>query len=565
MDDLIRKLIKGKVSQKHVENMLGRSLYEGISKYQLEFSVSGTINPEDLLIDGLGSGIIFNNKFQEFLVSQVLSRHQISDLCKQLNVEFLDSFSDRENILNKPFRRVGGELITLLQLDPSLYNPADENVRHEDETVLITPDPEKFLSLHDYQKTIKDEITTELLRSSNSRMLVHMPTGSGKTKTAVESITDFIRVKIPDEGLVVWFAHSNELCEQAYQSLVEVWRLKGDYPLPVFKLFGDNALDETFLSAERGVIFLGFQKFQSIQKSRVKGQLALKRKIASQAKLVIIDEAHKTLAKTYEDAINFVSRMPDCRVVGLTATPGRSANLGDPNNQVLAQFFNDCVISIRDSKGERLDRPLEYLQDQRVLAKLEHNPIEVKIDDFTEQQIQLIVRNHELDKNDIERLAISPFRNHIIITEIEGALNNPERDLILVFACSTQHCVLLKKLLEIKKIQSEIVLAATPKSRRDKYISDFKAGRLRVLINFGVLTTGFDAPKLKTLIIARHTDSMILYSQMIGRALRGPRNGGNEKNYVVDLVDNISNLGSPGFLFSYWEDFWGKNFESKNE
>ena len=117
----------------------------------------------------------------------------------------------------------------------------------------------------------------------------------------------------------------------------------------------------------------------------------------------------------------------------------------------------------------------------------------------------------------------------------------------------------------MRDINAEIVLGLTSIKYRNSHIKNFKNGKLKVLINFGVLTTGFDAPKLKTLVIARHTNSMILYSQMIGRALRGPRNGGNELNYVVDVIDNIANLGNTDFMFSYWENFWNKKLQIKNK
>ena len=78
-----------------------------------------------------------------------------------------------------------------------------------------------------------------------------------------------------------------------------------------------------------------------------------------------------------------------------------------------------------------------------------------------------------------------------------------------------------------------------------------------MLVNFGVLTSGFDAPRTSGAIIARPTYSLVLYSQMVGRATRGPRAGGNEEAEVVTVVDT----GLPGFetvtdAFHNWEDVW---------
>jgi superfamily II DNA or RNA helicase len=72
-----------------------------------------------------------------------------------------------------------------------------------------------------------------------------------------------------------------------------------------------------------------------------------------------------------------------------------------------------------------------------------------------------------------------------------------------------------------------------------------------------VLTTGFDAPRTSAAVIARPTKSLVLYSQMVGRAIRGVRAGGNETAVIVTVVDQ----GLPGFnsvadAFTNWEDIW---------
>ena len=78
-----------------------------------------------------------------------------------------------------------------------------------------------------------------------------------------------------------------------------------------------------------------------------------------------------------------------------------------------------------------------------------------------------------------------------------------------------------------------------------------------VICNFGVLTTGFDAPNTSAAIIARPTKSLVLYSQMMGRATRGTRAGGNKACEIITVVDH----GLPGFgdvaeAFVNWEDVW---------
>ena len=78
-----------------------------------------------------------------------------------------------------------------------------------------------------------------------------------------------------------------------------------------------------------------------------------------------------------------------------------------------------------------------------------------------------------------------------------------------------------------------------------------------VLNNYGVLTTGFDAPKASAVVIARPTRSLVLYSQMIGRVIRGPKAGGTETCEIVTVVDpHLPGFGSVAEAFSNWEDAW---------
>jgi len=79
------------------------------------------------------------------------------------------------------------------------------------------------------------------------------------------------------------------------------------------------------------------------------------------------------------------------------------------------------------------------------------------------------------------------------------------------------------------------------KKEREEILSDFKSGKIKVVLNVGVLTTGFDFPELDCLILCRPTMSLSLYYQMLGRAVR-PH---NNKNYadIYDLCGNVKYFG----------------------
>ena len=91
-----------------------------------------------------------------------------------------------------------------------------------------------------------------------------------------------------------------------------------------------------------------------------------------------------------------------------------------------------------------------------------------------------------------------------------------------------------------KGINAAIVSGDIPKKERERVLADFKAGKIQVVSNVGVLTIGFDFPALDTVIIARPTRSLALYYQMLGRAIRlYPQ----KQAWCLDLCGNYRRFG----------------------
>ena len=91
--------------------------------------------------------------------------------------------------------------------------------------------------------------------------------------------------------------------------------------------------------------------------------------------------------------------------------------------------------------------------------------------------------------------------------------------------------------------------------RREK-IQGFLDNKIKVITNFNVLTTGFDAPNIEVIVIARPTFSVVLYSQMIGRGLRGPKVGGTKSVTLVNVADNFENLPDVYNAFTFFNNFY---------
>jgi superfamily II DNA or RNA helicase len=390
--------------------------------------------------------------------------------------------------------------------------------------------------LHPYQKRAKDDVLGAIAQNAPRQML-QMPTGSGKTVTALEVVADTLR-QPHFQGLVTWIVDSSELAEQAMQSFKELWRVRGDFPVMAYRLFGDFNPDLT--STEPGVVFAGFAKVHAALHS---GDGAARSRIAElcqRSQLVIVDEAHHAIAATYEPIIR---RLIDygASLVGLSATPGRNDDLGQTD---LARLFDNRLISLRDDSGHPAEDAIAYLRRGEYLAEVTFAELSTGASSSGTQEPTVC-----------EELAQNAERNQQILGELKKCqlLGEPT----IVFACTKEHVFALVALCRAASIDVGFIVGETPPSHRIEMLERFRAGSLKLLINHEILSTGVDLPSVRRLLITRPVGSPILYSQMIGRALRGPRNGGNAKNTVINIRDNLLNFPSASFVYESFRQSFG--------
>jgi DNA repair protein RadD len=383
--------------------------------------------------------------------------------------------------------------------------------------------------LHPYQSQIKDRVRQEISKSTR-RMMVQMPTGSGKTATALEIAVDHFRMP-SQHKFVVWLVNSPELAEQAFETFKQLWMQKGDRSISTHRLYGLFTPD--FRNIKGGFVATTFDKLRLPMSDSSHLSHANIWSLVRNTDLLIVDEAHTSVAETYELIIRQFMTANDPTLVGLTATPARN---DIESTRQLASLYSGKLISIEDVNGIEINDGIGYLQKNGYLANLELKALEsgVICDD---QEAGAICRH----------LAENSSRNEIIIKQIDLAVQAGEPT--LVFSCTKDHVFALIALCRAHEIHAEFIVGDTPPSERIRILDGFRRGDVKVLINHEILATGVDLPNIRRLIITRPIGSTILFSQILGRALRGPKNGGQDTNTIISIRDNLRMFGSANLVF----------------
>lgn len=403
--------------------------------------------------------------------------------------------------------------------------------------------PSEYPRLHQYQERVTDRMVELLSRPVPGRAMLRLPTGAGKTRVAVEAVIRVVRTR-GLAGPILWIAQSEELCEQAVQSWRFVWSKVGpEETLTVNRFWGGN--DAAPVTDNTQLVVTTDAKLDS---NLVKDEYAWLHK----ASVVIVDEAHRAISPRYTailEQLGLTRSRTERPLVGLTATPFRGTN-EDETERLVRRFGG-----YRLDEGLFLgDDPHGELQSIGVLAKVDHRELQGSTLTLNEAEFAKMDESGGfLPSSAEERLGQDRDRNEMLLDEVAGLGNDWP---VLLFATSVNHSKLLTAMLNGRGITSASIDSFTPLPERRNKIDAFRRDRIRVITNYGVLAQGFDAPATRAVVIARPTYSPNVYQQMIGRGLRGPENGGEERCLILDVHDNIENYGK-SLAFTGFEHLWG--------
>ena len=362
----------------------------------------------------------------------------------------------------------------------------------------------KEIKLFDYQEDMKERIE-KALRLHRS-VMAQMPTGTGKTYLLTAVIDSFVSNNPMEKVWIV--AHRRELVSQIDET--------------VRKFHSYSASNTSTL-------------LSSVKAMSIQWLMRHYDEIEEEPGMIVIDEAHHALAKTYKE---MWERFPKAKFLGLTATPCRL------NGKGFTDLFDVLVQS--------WDVP-EFISKGRLAT---YDFVSIKSDGITQRLIDSLQKrgadgdyqNKEMDmllnkKPSIERL----YRS--LEEYVKGRKG-------IVYAINISHAQKITKLYQENGVKAIAIDSKTPATERQQDIEAFKKGDIQVLVNVDIFSEGFDCPDVEFVQLARPTLSLAKYLQMVGRGLRVAK---GKKNCVI--IDNVGLYRVFGLPSQVWN--WKATFEGR--
>jgi len=340
------------------------------------------------------------------------------------------------------------------------------------------------------------------VRHKKTNPCIEAPTGAGKSIIIGKLVADVIGWG----GRACVLQHRKELIEQNHEKIVAMSP-----------------------DADVGVYSAGLKRSDLDNQVIVAGIQSVHKKAwdFNSFDIVIVDEAHLIPPEGEGMFRGFLADCqdanPNVRIIGLTATPYRlkTGLVCGPEN-----FLHEICYTI-DVKSLIADGYLSPLISKHAVSQADLSSVGVRGGEFIPAQVQ----NEMIDG---PRLAEACD---------ELIAKTADRKSVLVFASGVDHAQEVVSMLEFLSPLSKVAMieGGTAAYIRSNILADFKAGRVKYLVNVDVLTTGFDAPNVDAVALLRPTLSPGLYYQMVGRGLRiAP---GKTDCLILDFAGNIERHG----------------------
>ena len=366
-----------------------------------------------------------------------------------------------------------------------------------------------------YQETAIEAPFEYFINGGKGNPLVLMPQGTGKSVVIAFFVKRAIQ-RWPGTRILM-LTHVKELIEQNYSKLRNIWP---NAPAGIFSA-GLGAKDSFY-----PITFGGVSSVDKCKDPDAFGKIDL----------LLIDECHLVSpndATQYNRIIKKLKKKnPNLKVIGFTATDFR---LGHGRLTENDHLFTDVAINMTTLEG------FNWFFDQGYLARLVPKRTKMQVDPS-----KLHMRQGEYIEKEAQELMDKHALNWAAIHEMMEVAE--DRKCWLVFAQGVNHAEHIWQMMLDLGLNATYVHSKMNKKERDSNIKDFKSGKYRIIVNNGILTTGFDHPAIDMIAVLRLTQSAGLWSQILGRGTRPKYVDGYDLNTREGRLAAIANSDKPNCL-----------------
>lgn len=247
--------------------------------------------------------------------------------------------------------------------------------------------------------------------------------------------------------------------------------------------------------------------------------------------LVLIDECHYKFPPDPGKMFRkFMSKLSPKKVIGFTASPFRLKSMGT----VFDSYSQLCMLN--RTRPKYFKHFIDVVQIQELTSNGYWSELRYSEHEFDDTGLLLNSNGSEFTEDSVREVMKAQGVNNNIYLRIKELQKEKSRS-ILAFT----DCVETAKILADRLDNAEYICGNTPKKERTRIVKDFKAGKIQVLLNFGVFIVGFDYPELSTIVMGRPTNSLAVWYQIVGRGVRVHEN--KEYCLVEDFCGNIDRFG----------------------
>lgn len=300
-------------------------------------------------------------------------------------------------------------------------------------------------------------------RNGKRSVLFQMPTGTGKTVL----FSEIVRRGFVEKRKILIVVHRKEIIKQITAKLRE-------------------------MGIKVGHILAGTDSDYS-QTIQVASIQTLNRRKHPEADLIIIDECHHAVSKTYKELWQIYPIKT--KFLGVTATPIRL------NGEGFEKLFDELIVSWQIQKFIKEKYLVPIIHYVSSLPDL--SSVKISKGDY-----------------DIETLSSVMMENNLMYDIVKSYENTCKGKSAIVFAVDVEHSKEIAYRYNCAGIRARHIDAKTPQIEREQTLNEFKQGKIKVISNVGIITEGFDFPECEVVQLARPTQSLSLYLQMAGRVMR---------------------------------------------